>query len=341
MERGKVLRRLLPLFIAVIVIAAAAGIASRTVDRQEIRSDTGQQTAAAPLPEEETVDVGGVACTPKKNIRTYLFMGLDAQGETETVDEYVSTGQCDTLQLLVIDETDNTYTRLPLNRDTMTDVNSLDYDGTCLATSRLQLALAHASGDGGAISCENTVDAASGLLYGQTIDGYASLNMDAIGVLNHLADGVTVTIEDDFSKADPSLKEGETVTLTDEQAMHYVRGRMNVGDGSNESRMRRQAQFMSGLKQKLTKKCQEDNAFALEIYDALEPYMVTSLSRNDFIKLAAELIGDEEQEPLEIQGTSGVGETGFNEFTVDEESLAETVRQLFYDVKDEGGAAND
>ena len=38
MERGKVLRRLLPLFIAVIVIAAAAGIASRTVDRQEIRS---------------------------------------------------------------------------------------------------------------------------------------------------------------------------------------------------------------------------------------------------------------------------------------------------------------
>ena len=164
MERGKVLRRLLPLFIAVIVIAAAAGIASRTVDRQEIRSDTGQQTTAAPLPEEETVDVGGVACTPKKNIRTYLFMGLDAQGETETVDEYVSTGQCDTLQLLVIDETDNTYTRLPLNRDTMTDVNSLDYDGTCLATSRLQLALAHASGDGGAISCENTVDAVSGLL---------------------------------------------------------------------------------------------------------------------------------------------------------------------------------
>ena len=73
MERGKVLRRLLPLFIAVIVIAAAAGIASRTVDRQEIRSDTGQQTTAAPLPEEETVDVGGVACTPKKNIRTYLF----------------------------------------------------------------------------------------------------------------------------------------------------------------------------------------------------------------------------------------------------------------------------
>ena len=220
MERGKVLRRLLPLFIAVIVIAAAAGIASRTVDRQEIRSDTGQQTTAAPLPEEETVDVGGVACTPKKNIRTYLFMGLDAQGETETVDEYVSTGQCDTLQLLVIDETDKTYTRLPLNRDTMTDVNSLDYDGTYLATSRLQLALAHASGDGGAISCENTVDAVSGLLYGQTIDGYASLNMDAIGVLNHLADGVTVTIEDDFSKADPSLKEGETVTLTDEQAMH-------------------------------------------------------------------------------------------------------------------------
>lgn len=331
MERGKIVRRLLPLLIAMIVVAAAAGIASRAVDNREVKSDAASQAAPEPMPQEETVDINGVACTPKKNIKTYLFMGLDAQGEAEKVEEYDGTGQCDTLQVLVLDETNHTYTSLPINRDTMTDVKSLDDDGTYLATTRMQISLAHATGDGMETSCENTVDAVSNLLYGQAIDGYASLNMDAIEVLNHLVGGVTVTIEDDFSKEDPTLTMGETVTLTDEQAMHYVRGRMDVGDGSNEGRMRRQSQYLSALKAKLTEKYQADSRFALDMYDALEPYMVTSLTRNDFIKLAASLIDAEEQEAPEIAGTNATGEMGFNEFTVDENSLADAVIQLFYE----------
>ena len=331
MDKSRALRKLIPLFIAVIVVAAAVGIASRTIDHQEVPAESTQQAAVEPQPQEETVDINGVQCTPKKNIKTYLFMGLDSQGEAEAAGEYNGTGQCDTLQLLVLNEDDNTYTRLPINRDTMTDVKSLDTDGTYLATTYMQISLAHATGDGMETSCENTVDAVSGLLYGQPVDGYASLNMDAIEVLNHLVGGVTVTVEDDFSKEDPTLKMGETVTLTDEQAMHYVRGRMNVGDGSNEGRMRRQSQYLSALKAELAEKCQADSAFALDIYDALEPYMVTDLSRNDFIKLAASLVNAEEQEPLEIQGTNGEGKTGFNEFTVDQNSLADTVIQLFYD----------
>ena len=277
------------------------------------------------------VEINGIKCTPKKNIKSYLIMGLDSRGEAEATEEYDGTGQVDTLELVVVDYTANTYTRLPINRDTMTEVQSLDTDGTYLATTKMQLSLAHACGDGMEISCENTVDAVSNLLYGQTIDGYASLNMDAIEVLNHLAGGVTVTIEDDFSKADPTLVQGETVTLTDEQAMTYVRGRMDVGDGTNEGRMRRQTQFLSALKPILMEKCQADSSFALEIYDSLTPYMVTDQSRNDFIKLTAALIESEEQERLHIEGTNAVGDTGFNEFTVDEDSLADVVIQLFYD----------
>ena len=47
-------------------------------------------------------------------------------------------------------------------------------------------------------SCENTVDAVSDMLYGIKIDGYIAMNIDAIKVINHLAGGVPVTIEDDF-----------------------------------------------------------------------------------------------------------------------------------------------
>ena len=79
--------------------------------------------------------------------------------------------------------------------------------------------------------------------------------------------------------------------------------------------MRRQSQYLSALKAKLTEKCQADSRFALDMYDALEPYMVTSLTRNDFIKLAASLIDAEEQEAPEIAGTNATGKMGFNEFT--------------------------
>ena len=47
---------------------------------------------------------------------------------------------------------------------------------------------------------ENTVDAVSTLLGGHKIDGFAMVNMSAIEVVNDMVGGVTVTIEDDFSR---------------------------------------------------------------------------------------------------------------------------------------------
>ena len=74
------------------------------------------------------------------------------------------------------------YHKLPINRDTITDVRSLDDDGSYLATTKTQIALAHANGDGMELSCENTVDAVSNMLYGIRIEGYISLNMDSIKI---------------------------------------------------------------------------------------------------------------------------------------------------------------
>lgn len=326
-EKQAIFRKGILLVLVLLLVFAAVAVASKTVGQKKVVRDE-EETTQWP---ENMVEINGVKCTPKNNIKTYLLMGLDARGDVETKEEYDGTGQCDTLELIVMDYTAKTYTRLPINRDTMTEVQTLDTDGTYLGTTVMQLSLAHSCGDGKEISCENTVDAVSNLLYGQTIDGYASLNMDSIKVLNHLAGGVTVTIEDDFSKVDPTLVEGETVTLTDEQAMHYVHDRMEVGDGTNEGRMRRQTQYLSELKPILLEKCQEDSAFALEIYDSLEEYMVTDQSRNDFIKMVASLLDFEEQDRLQIDGTNAMGETGFNEFTIDEDSLSDVVMQLFYD----------
>lgn len=327
-ERKQKLKKLLPFLFVVLFLVVVVLVFSKNADQKKVTEVTREKTETQA---EEVEEIHGIKCEKKKNIETYLFMGLDATGKVKATDTYDGTGQCDTLQLVVFDHKNNTYTCLPINRDTMTDVKSLDENGEVLGTTVMQISLAHATGDGLEESCENTVDAVSGLLYDQVIDGYASLNMDAIVALNHLVGGVPVVINDDFSQVDDSLKVGETVKLTDEQVMTFVRGRMDVGDGTNENRMKRQAEYLNALKPILIKKCQKDQSFALEIYDALEPYMVTSLSRNTFIKLAANMMEYEEQDTLNIAGTNAIGRNEFNEFTVDEDSLADVVIDLFYE----------
>ena len=91
---------------------------------------------------------------------------------------------------------------LSVDRNTVTPVRSLADDGTYLATTDIQLSLAHSMGLDQNMRAENTVDAVSTLLKGQKIDGYAMINMSAIQVVNDMVGGVTVTIEDDFSERD-------------------------------------------------------------------------------------------------------------------------------------------
>ena len=304
-------------------VSVTAVIVLGSVDNQNQLQE--QETEPAGL-----IEVDGVKYIPKKNIETYLFMGIDEPGKVQKRIEYEGTGQCDVLILFVRDLSRGTFMTLPINRNTMTDVKSIDIDGTYLATTRNQIALAHSDGDGLEMSCENTVDAVSGLLHGQKIDGYAAVNMGAIEIINHLVGGVTVTIEDDFSQADPSMKMGETITLTDEQAVCFVRGRMNVGDGTNENRIRRQSQYLAELKPMLRQKCSEDSSFPLEIYESLEEYMVTDISAKKFSKIAVLAAKDKDDGELEITGTTTIGEMDFAEFEPDEDSLMQAILTLFY-----------
>ena len=96
--------------------------------------------------------------------------------------------------------------------------------------------------------------AVSGLLGGIVINGYYEIHMQDIGKLNETVEGVTVTIESDFSKVDPSLKQGETITLNGEQAYHFLQNRTEVDDGGNVSRMKRQKQYMEAFFKKVSKR---------------------------------------------------------------------------------------
>ena len=325
-EKEKLYKKVFMAVTAFIVICTAVIGVGNMVDSQQM--NTGKKEAAATT---DVVTINGVKCKPNWDIETYLFIGEDSKGVKTRKTEADGTGQSDVLELLVIDTKNNTYHKLPINRDTITDVKSLDDDGSYLATTKTQIALAHANGDGMELSCENTVNAVSNLLYGIRIDGYICLNMDSIKVLNHLAGGVPVTIEDDFSQSDTSLVKGQTVTLTDDQAMHYVHDRMNVGDGTNECRMRRQKAYIDALFPLYKAKLQENSGFINDFYNQLSDYMVTDMSVGKMGNVANMILKSEDKGELSIKGTNAIAkDDGFNEFTMDETSRGDVAMELFF-----------
>lgn len=322
-EKRRIVRKLTVACSVVCLMCIICGIVIYAVGRDE--------TASAPkVSEEDVIEYNGSKYVPKKNIETYLFMGIDNDGVVKECTDYKGQGRSDTLILLVRDISEGTYKTLHINRNTLAEVDSMLLDGTVIDTAVMQLALAHETGNGLELSCENTVNAVSKYLGGQKIDGYAAVNMGAIPTINNLVGGVTVTIEDDFKDLDPSLELGKQIKLSDEQAYKFVRGRMSVGDGSNQNRMNRQAVYIEALKPIVEEKCASDADFPLQAYDAMEDYMVTNISKQKFSKMALLVAKGKDEGRVEITGASGKDEAGYTTFTADSDSLMEAILELFY-----------
>lgn len=307
------------LILGIAVIGVVLGMA----DHYRINSDSSTDSR-------ETITYKNETYVKKGNLETYLIAGIDAPGKVEKVTEYDGTGQCDVLAVIVRDRSTDQCKLLSIDRNTITAVKSLDNDGTYLDTTDIQISLAHAMGFDQQVRAENTVDAVSHLLGDQTIDGYAMVNMGAIQVVNDMVGGVTVTIEDDFSDIDPSMKKGETVTLMGEQAEKYVRSRKEVADGSNQNRMSRQSNYEEAFKPAFRSKCAENSKFPLEVYHAMEDYMTTNISAKKFCRLAILMSDENQNEKVAISGTYGLDEDDWQTFTPDEDSLQEAILELFY-----------
>jgi len=283
--------------------------------------------------DEYWVDLNDLEYTVKDRLKCYLFIGTDHSGNEKATDETYKGSMADFLLVAIINKTENTYGFIQLNRDTIMQVPVLDIDGNLLGTSEEQLCTAHWYGGSRQQSCLNTIDAVSYLLGGLTIDGYYSVGMDEITQLNHVIGGATVTIEDDFSEVDPSLKIGEQITLTDEQAYHYLQARMGVGDGENESRMRRQRTYMEAVYDQVIDRVKAEKNFLEDITNTLGDSVTTDMNGDDFGELRAVFrdgtgYGIQSPEGESMLGTKLDDGLEHTEFYVDEASLAEILIQM-------------
>ncbi len=312
-------------FILLLVIAMLySGL--QILESTVLRTGTQEQAVAS-----KTITRGDTHYFPRQDITVVMVLGIDQYGEVTASEAYSNRGAADMAMLLIFDEANESCTVLQLNRDTMLEIPVLGVGGKQAGTYFGQLALAHTYGTGLEDSCENTRKAISDFLYGIQIDYYVAMNMDAISILNDGVGGVTVNVTDDFSQVDPTIPMGR-VTLTGDQAIHFVRTRKDVGDQLNLSRIQRQKDYTTSFLDAFMAAYRADPTFAVSVYDKVDPYIVTDCSANT-ISAMIDRYGDYEiREVVSPQGENVMGEEYF-EFYPDEEALDALILRLFYTPK--------
>lgn len=274
---------------------------------------------------------------PREDLETILVLGLDRseQDDIGTTGDYA---QSDLLLLLVLDREAGTYKAIQLNRDTMAEIQDFDDYGRPKGsyTAQLALAYAHAQAYTGndKIASMAAMDAVSGLLYGVDIDHYITLTMDGVIALNDLVGGVEVEIQDDFSAIDPTLVQGERVTLLGRHALNYVRARWYVGDSTNLERMERQQTYLLALLDKVSALAGEDSDALLSGLVEINEYMNSDYTAEQLTNLLETVSGFRMERASMLEGEAvRVGD--IMEFRVDEDALRRLVVEDFYEPAEE------
>ena len=276
----------------------------------------------------DTVYIDGEAYRPRSTVKNYLIIGIDQSGSVESN----GYAQADFMLVLSFDSSDNSYTVVSINRDTMTEISVSDPFSGEVTETVAQIALSHNDGTYTEISnnrkCKNTAKAVSDLLYGIEFKSYVSMSMDAVRIIVDHVGGVEVYVEYDMTSVDERLIAGQTVALDGELALKFIGARGGVADETNVSRMERQMVFFDAFTEKL-KGMDIDEDFLLSCYDDVEEYIVTNADEGIFGEVAEKLNAYERKQTIIPPGEAKVGEK-YMEFYVNEDELKDIVIDVFY-----------
>ena len=265
-----------------------------------------------------------------KDIKVYLLMGIDSDEPAKPQTDYTKGGQSDAMFLLVTDAKEKSISVVSINRNTMTRIEQCYDTGASAGYKTSQICIQHGYGDGMNLSCTKTVNAVSHLFYNLPINGYLSIRMGALPMMNDAVGGVEVTVLDDLVNESKgvNLKKGETVTLNGQEAYIYLRGRDINEFDSATNRLRRQEQYITAYMDKLKAVAGGDASAAVKIYESIEDYIVSSI---DFAGLVSEVSGYTytSDNLYTIPGETIMGEV-YEEYYVDEEAFYDMMLEVFY-----------
>lgn len=308
-------------------------------DVSDVSDEQGREDFRQRYTFDRQIEVNGIRYRERKNLTTVLLMGIDqdsdALGSQKTDDDelidFRNGGQADFLRLIVIDHDRKTVAQLAIDRDSMAPVTILGVLGKRSGERTAQIAVAHAFGDGKEQSGELEAEAVSKLLLGQPIDYYAALHLNGISTLNDFVGGVDITIPEDLTELDPTWVAGAKVHLEGDKTEAFVRSRMGVSDGTNESRMKRQEIYIQQLIPLLKAKVMSNESQMKAFLKALDPYLSTNAREGRVINDSLKSRDYEVLPKQNLEGEHTLAQTGYIEYYVDEVHLRDKVVELFYE----------
>ena len=219
---------------------------------------------------------------------------------------------------------------MTIPRDTITEIEVFNQEGKSTGKTLDHISLAYGYGDGGRESCALMRDAVSNLLYGLHIDGYCSINMDAIPIMMEQVKELTVTVPNDsLEEVFPQWSQGTEVKLTKDNIEDFIRYRDTIKPHSALKRMERQQAFLAAYGERAKELYQENSSFITNLYTAIEEYMVTNIGKDNFLKIMQNM----EESGAEMWTLPGEGVTanGFDEYHVDDTELYKEIIEKFYE----------
>lgn len=256
-------------------------------------------------------------------ISNYLFIGVDNEDGT-------TGGQADFLVLLSVDRRNKTITPVMIDRDTMAAVTTYGVFGNMSGEKQMQICLAQAFHSRDATGSVNTVSTLSRLLYGVPIEHYVAVDIEGITLLNDAIGGVEVVLEDDFSALDPEMVQGASIQLEGKQAELFVRSRMNVADGTNASRMKRQRLYLEGLLSQLFVSSDGQDDLFEKSLEKLDGHYETDMTDSVILSTLQKYDDYEWQEFMMLPGEYRVGADGFTELWLDESQTQQILTALWF-----------
>ena len=252
------------------------------------------------------------------DLQTVVFLGIDNNQEVEER-SYGYAGQSDAIFVYVMNTKTNQARLLQLSRDTMVDLDLYDINGEFYTSSKGQLALQYAYGDGREQSCIITSEKISQILNNIPIQAYVSFDMGGISQVSEAFGGIDLVLDEDFTDIDSSFVKGEKVHLEGDILETFIRRRDLDATGSNEARMNHHREILEAFLKK-------DIDNPSKVLEAANPYMVSNLKLSEIEHL---LDSNIDEDVIVVPGKMVSGQK-HDEFYMDEEELEKIILDLFY-----------
>lgn len=322
--------------IIVLVILLLIPIIAMIILGINVKTGDFKKENAATTEYTEIIEYNGHKYKYNENIVSIAFMGID-QETLQTSDETDFVGASDADIVFAVDTQTGKASAIAIPRDTMVDVDMYMQSGTLIETQKTQLCLAYAYGDGRELSCKNTVNSISRVLYNVPINKYFALDLNGIAALNDAIGGVTID-SSLYDFKDEGIKVGDKVVLKGDMAEKYVRQRnMDTVDASI-NRTDRQVQYVKAYTKQLVPAVMNDFGVISKLYNEAQKYSQSDIKLDNVTYLGSLLLskGITDFESYRLKGTFGesadpiLPDVAHAEFTPDEDYLMQTILKVFY-----------